>query len=171
MAVILFTTFAPVIFYDPLTYIKDDYNNTYTVRHCSTNYSGEVKIPSTYNGLPVERIGDEAFAFCTKLTSVEIGEGITVLGNFCTFYHCSSLESVVIPSSATCIGLSAFEGCSSLTSVYYKGTEADWQDITIVASEHDEILKATRYYYSESEPTDEGNYWHYDADGNVAVWE
>lgn len=26
------------------------------------------------------------------------------------------------------------------------------------------------YYYSEAEPVSEGNYWHYDDDGNPAVW-
>lgn len=32
------------------------------------------------------------------------------------------------------------------------------------------MTTATQYFYSESEPTEDGNFWHYDADGNVAVW-
>lgn len=192
MTVILFVTVAPVIFYDPLTYTKND-NNTYTVRHCSRKYSGDVKIPSTYNGLPVVAIadyaflnciyvesveieagltiiGDYAFNGCVNLKSVEIGEGVTIIGNFFAFTYCSSLESVVIPVSTTCIGLSTFSGCTSLKSVYYKGTEESWNNITIVP-DYTELLNATRYYYSESEPTGEGNYWHYDNNGNVAVWQ
>ena len=168
MIAILCITVAPAIFYDPITYDKY-YDNTYIVRCCNRKYSGDIKIPSTYKGLPVVCIGDDAFAYCTNITSVEIGEGITIISNFFGFYGCTSLESVVIPASTTCIGYCAFTGCTSLKSVYYKGTEESWNDISIVP-DHTEILNATRYYYSESEPTEEGNYWHYDDDGNVAVW-
>ena len=55
--------------------------------------SAEVYIPSTYQGLPVTYIGDEAF------------------------YGCSSLTSIRIPDSVTSIGYGAFEDCSSLTSI------------------------------------------------------
>ena len=191
MIAILCITVAPAIFYNPLTYTKND-DNTYIVRHCNRKYSGDIKVPSTYKGLPVVAIADYAFSNCTKLTSVEIGEGITIIGdyafygcvnlksveigegttiigNFFGFTNCTSLESVVIPDSTMCIGLSTFVGCNSLTSVYYKGTKERWNDITIIP-DYTELLNATRYYYSESEPTEEGNYWHYDDDGNVAVW-
>lgn len=39
-----------------------------------------------------------------------------IIGEY-TFYNCTSLSSVNIPSSVTRIGKSAFEGCTSLTSV------------------------------------------------------
>jgi hypothetical protein len=29
---------------------------------------------------------------------------------------------------------------------------------------------ATRYYYSETEPTAEGNYWYYDNNNNIVEW-
>ena len=35
------------------------------------------------------------------------------------------------------------------------------------------LTSATRYYYVENEsdlPADNGNYWHYDENGNIAVW-
>ena len=32
------------------------------------------------------------------------------------------------------------------------------------------MTTATIYFYSETEPTEDGNFWRYDADGNVAVW-
>ena len=85
MIAILCITVAPSIFYNPLIYTKND-NNTYTVKHCSRKYSGDIKIPSTYNGLPVVAIGNSAFAYCTKITSVEIGEGITTISDFFGFY-------------------------------------------------------------------------------------
>ena len=59
-----------------------------------------------------------------------------------------------------------------MTSVYYKGTTEEWAELEI-ASYNDSLTNATRYYYVENEaevPTDGGNYWHYDENGEVAVW-
>ena len=33
-----------------------------------------------------------------------------------------------------------------------------------------ELVEATRYYYSETEPADDGNFWHY-VDDVPAKWE
>ena len=73
------------------------------------------------------------------------------------------------------LGDSAFYNCSSLTGVYYKGSATDWLEITI-ESGNDSLTKATRYYYTESEPAlnaegtaYDGNYWHYDTDGVTPV--
>ena len=50
------------------------------------------------------------------ITSVTIGEGVTVIGDY-AFYGCTGLTSVTIPNSVTRIGERAFSGCSGLTSV------------------------------------------------------
>ena len=50
------------------------------------------------------------------ITSVTIGEGVTVIGDY-AFYGCTGLTSVTIPNSVTRIGENAFSGCSGLTSV------------------------------------------------------
>jgi len=84
-----------------------------------TKYIGEytdVIIPSRINGLPVTSIGDDAFEYCSCLTSVEIGDGVTSIGKG-AFRVCSSLTSVEIPDSVTSIADYAFRYCSSLTSV------------------------------------------------------
>lgn len=69
----------------------------------------------------------------------------------------------------------AFEDCSSLKTVFYKGTAAQWKKISI-DSYNGELRNAARYYYSESEPAlssdgtaYDGNYWHYDTDGVTPV--
>ena len=79
-----------------------------------------VSIPTLiqYNGkqYTVTSIGEEAFDWCTSLTSITIPNSVTSIGEG-AFYYCSSLTSVTIPNSVTSIGSYAFYNCSSLTSV------------------------------------------------------
>lgn len=57
----------------------------------SNEYTGGVVIPQsvTYNGstYSVTSIGEEAFQFCTGLTSIEIPNSITSIGRY-AFYNC-----------------------------------------------------------------------------------
>lgn len=87
----------------------------------------------------------------------------------CAFYNCSSLTSVTIPNRVTSIGSSAFGNCSSLTKVYYKGTAEEWDSIVIKSYGTNYLISATKYFYSETEPTDDGNYWRY-VGGVPTVW-
>ena len=73
--------------------------------------SGSVTIPSG-----VTTIGDNAFQYCSSLTSVNIPDSVTSISNY-AFQYCSSLTSINIPASVTSIGGSAFYGCSSLASI------------------------------------------------------
>ncbi len=62
-------------------------------------------------------ISDYSFFNCSSLTSVIIPSSVTRIGEN-AFTLCSSLTSVNIPSSVTSIGERAFENCSGLRSVY-----------------------------------------------------
>ena len=107
------------------------------------------------------------YAIGKKDTSFIIPDGVTTIGDW-AFGGCRSLTSITIPSSVTSIGNNAFLWCDSLNTVYYTGTESDWNTISIGSSNYN-LTNATRYYYSETEPTVSGNYWHY-VDGKVVVW-
>ncbi len=116
-------------------------------------------------GNSVTSIGDYAFYECTGLTSVVIPSGVTSIGGG-AFYNCWRLTSIVIPSGVTSIGDYAFYECTGLTSVYYGGSAMDKAKISIDSNNYN-LTGATLYYYSETEPVEEGNWWHYDIDGET----
>ena len=64
----------------------------------------------------VTSIGEEAFSGCSGLASVTFGDGVTSIGKK-AFYGCSALTNVEIPNSVTSIGDYAFYGCSGLASI------------------------------------------------------
>ncbi len=65
-------------------------------------------------------ISRESFSDCSSLTSIIIPSSVTSVG-ILAFYNCSGLTSITIPSSVTSIGTSAFRVCNSLTSVIIPG--------------------------------------------------
>ena len=118
-------------------------------------------------GNGVTTIGSGAFAWCSSLTNVTIPDSVTSI-DVATFWNCSRLTSVTIPDSVTSISNSAFRGCSGLTSVIigknmdkidgsafdgcrslwhvlYKGTQEDWDRISI-GNENEYLISATRHY-------------------------
>ena len=110
-----------------------------------------------------------------NITSCQINDNTKIIADN-AFEYCSSLTSIVIPASVTSIGSYAFDGCSRLTSVYYKGSADEWAKISIDLF-NSSLTNATIYYFSETEPAINaegaeysGNYWHYDQGGEVVIW-
>ena len=94
----------------PNTYTGKDYAiNQYTFYYCSG-------LTSVTIGNGVTSIGEWAFRGCSGLTSVTIGNSVTSVGNS-AFSYCFRVTSVTIPDSVRSIGGDAFRGCSGLTSV------------------------------------------------------
>ena len=64
----------------------------------------------------VKEIGDDAFARCKILKSIEIPTGVTSIGE-AAFLRCENLTNIVIPEGVRSIGQGAFVECTSLTSI------------------------------------------------------
>ena len=76
----------------------------------------ELVIPYKINGKNITTIGNNAFARCSSLTSINIPNSATSIGSG-AFNGCTGLTSIDIPNSVISIGAYAFSGCTSLTSV------------------------------------------------------
>lgn len=108
------------------------------------------------------------FQDCTKLKEVYINNGN--IGESC-FSGCTSLEYVVMKnvSSSNVIGSYAFGGCDSFNKVFFESDTVI--DVHLnMSSTTSQYVNATKYVYSETEPSEEGNYWHY-VNGIPTIWE
>ena len=99
-----------------------------------------VDIPNT-----VTYLGNQSFAY-TNLKSVEIPSSVTSV-EFGAFWSCDKMTSVTIPASVTTIADFAFDGCTGLTDIYYGGSEAMWNDISI-GTYNDPLSSAVIHYYA-----------------------
>ena len=114
----------------------------------------------------VTNIGDYAFKNCDNLESLFIGNGVTTIG-YQAFYGCKDLNTVVLGSGIERVQYDAFGGCL-IEKVYFAASSRSWIYIQF-ASNNEELIDATRYYYYEDKPRFEGNFWHY-VDGEIVVW-
>lgn len=123
----------------------------------------EVKLPSG-----ISSISYGMFSACRELKSVTIPDGVDVIEGS-AFWNCRSLEEIIIQKSVTDIGDSAFFECISLSKVYYEATADEWDGI-VIKKDNDVIQSSIIYYFSETKPTESGNYWHYE-NGKAVCWD
>lgn len=88
-------------------------------------YEGDILIPSQVEhndrSYTVVRIGYGAFAWCDKLTSVQLPATLREI-RYGAFSMCTSLKEIVIPDGVRVCG-GAFYGCSSLKKVDFSGCD------------------------------------------------
>ena len=115
--------------------------------HCAAGVSGSLIVPDS-----VVEINSYAFLFC-RLSAVMLPQRLRTI-NHSTFYG-SHLNDLTIPKSVTTIGSSAFGYCKYLSSVYYDGSAADWNAISVDEG-NDKLLAASgngMLYYNTAIPT------------------
>jgi hypothetical protein len=80
---------------------------------------------------------------------------------------CKYLSQIILPKSIKTIASDAFYD-TGLRIVFYLGSESDWGRITI-GDYNTSLTNASRYYYSETQPSTSGNYWRY-VNGRPSIW-
>ena len=96
-------------YYNDTYYTSNDKIGDYAFYNCSRLTS--LNLPDG-----ITEIGENAFAHCSGLTSLTLPVGITSIGEY-AFIYCSGLTNLTIPAGITEIGGYTFEGCSGLTSL------------------------------------------------------
>ena len=134
---------------DGLTYDLDYTNRSLTITYNGSG-SGKMTDYSTYTS-PYGDMYSTAPWGVTRPTSIEIGEGVTSIGDN-AFLWCSGLKNITIPSSVTSIGEYAFGYCSGLTNLTlpsgltYLGNRAFHNCACLVRVELPSTLTSIGYY-------------------------
>ena len=102
--------------YDCATGFRTGADNNYflVTNNVVTGHQGCVGQVIITNG--VTRIGNDAFAFNTNITSVIIPDTVTTIGND-AFFNAQNITLATIPDSVTTIGSGAFASVFGLTSI------------------------------------------------------
>jgi len=133
-----------------LEYTYSSGTDSYSVK-CNDKTIPAVDIPSRYHGRAITSIGNVAFGYCKKLTTVTIPSSVTSIGSSAfisceelteitipegvkriekdTFNACKKMTMIKIPNSVTFIGDAALGYCYKLTTISYDGTKTDWEAI------------------------------------------
>ena len=91
-----------------------------------------------------------AFKNCSMLTSIIIPGNITGIGSY-AFSGCSGLKAITIADTVSTIDSYAFDSCNALSTVFYRGTEAGRDNITVRTN--NEPLDAATWHYQITDVT------------------
>ncbi|MBQ7323594.1 MAG: leucine-rich repeat domain-containing protein, partial [Clostridia bacterium] len=136
------------------------------IKYIIANAFQGAKIQSISLSEDVELIGESTFSWCSNLKFVSIASMKKVYSG--TFERCTNLETVVLPQGLTKIDWSAFNNCTALKNIYFKGTEEEFSAV-VIGNGNEAFTSTTAYFYSQNKPTKAGNYWHYAEDGKTPI--
>ena len=125
----------------------------------------KVQLPSTLTVIEAK-----AFDICKKLSEIRFPATLEcIYGNA---FSGTGLREVILPASLEQLSEKAFHSCNSMTAVWYEGSPEEWQRWSIPLWKGKlDYSKSTAvvYFYTETQPTAEGNYWRY-VDGIPTKW-
>ncbi len=142
-----------------------------TIKDGAFDYCENLKYNEYENGLYLGNANNPYLwligAKSNDITTCIIKDGCKVIPAN-SFDWCEELTTITIPKTVTVIGNFAFFACDKLTTVFYKGTVSDWESVNVDIN-YNLPLQYKICYYSETEPTTAGKYWHY-VDGVETIW-
>ena len=129
-------------------------------------------------------IHSSAFAHCSSLQEVHLPSTLLALGG--SVFSNSGMKTFIMPNSVVEMGSNSFSNCPlttvvigtgikyidsnfnrTTTAMFYAGTEEQWANV--ILSSGNTALNNPPAFYSESQPTESGNFWHY-VDGVPTLW-
>ena len=124
---------------------KGDYYSSYTNR-----YTGDIIIPSTVTykskTLTVTKIGDNAFRYCSELTSIEIPSSVTRMGGW-AFNDCTGLNKVFISNLSAWCNIDLDYYCPSNPLSYAKKLYLNGELVTDLVIPNDvTVIKRQAFY-------------------------
>lgn len=124
--------------------INLQYIGAYAFSNCDSLLINEIlkNIPYIPEGL---------FADCDNIEKIVIPDNVSGI-ELCAFESCDNLTNVTIPYSVTYIGLQAFDDCDNINTVYYTGSEAQWNSIDI-GKYNEDLTNANIIFNSTSSDT------------------
>lgn len=115
----------------------------------------------------VKSLKSDVFMGCSNLDYVDIkSEDVTISAD--AFWGCR-VTNLVLPKGLESINRSSFEDCN-LYHVFYNGTEEEFENVNAIGFEKGSIYYDSVCFYSETKPTTDGRFWHYDASNEAAMW-
>ena len=125
----------------------------------------------------------EIFTSISTVETIYVPKSIQTL--YMSFQYVNGLKAIIIESDVSRIIVHGnYDGCrggetKKCFAVYHCRTEEQWKNVNVEYTfSRTGMIRptdcygdyATHYFYSETEPTGEGNYWHY-VDGVPTPWE
>ena len=123
----------------------------------------EIKLSEGLAAIPYR-----CFFGASALKTIDIPEGVSIIEEN-AFTSCEAMQSIVLPSTLTTIEDGAFLDTVKMKAVFFRGTEEQFDKIEI-SNNNNELLSASIYFYSETKPESDGDFWHYDASGTPILW-
>lgn len=189
------TSSATVYINDLFNYMNITFADAWATSPFNRMSTGKIHIENSCNGIINIPEGIKvAKARCFQgiksnpyVKSVKFPESLTTIEPLA--FSAIGVEELVIPAHITRIDASAFQEAPNLTSVIFEGTPkalnstafkdsnnithiyVPWSsDSNAVPGSPWDANNATVYYYSETKPKSEGDYWHY-VDGEPQIWQ
>lgn len=117
--------------------------STGTIEHYN-GAGGHVIIPEKIDNVPVTKIADDAFSYCSGITGITLPDSLQSIGSG-AFSH-TDLTSITIPKNVSEIRSSAFNCCSDLTEIKIDENNSSYCDVDGVVFSKD---KTTLVIYPE----------------------
>ena len=88
------------------------------VKHLADAFYCNVTLTTVDIGDNVLTIGEQAFAYCSRLAEVKIGKNVRQIASY-AFYNCTLLSSVVFPDTLERVGEFAYGQCMGITRLIF----------------------------------------------------